>query len=117
MGAPVFNTSFVGQGTRTAKNPMTSPQTGGLHDLMSKGKQIYGTASAVYGYYWMPWYYYDNGADYGGGVYVHIAATECMSHVYSYSEPGGVKSLAGAFAMFCFGVIAIGLVLLDHEHC
>ena len=51
MGAPVFNTSFVGQGTRTAKNPMTSPQTGGLHDLMSKGKQIYGTASTAYGVY------------------------------------------------------------------
>ena len=51
MGAPVFNTSFVGQGTRTAKNPMTSPQTGGLHDIMSKGKQIYGTASQVYGAY------------------------------------------------------------------
>ena len=51
MGAPVFNTSFVGQGTRTAKVPMTSSQTGGLHDLMSKGKQIYGTASSVYGYY------------------------------------------------------------------
>ena len=51
MGAPVFNTSFVGQGTRTAKNPMTSPQTGGLHDIMSKGKQIYGTASQIYGFY------------------------------------------------------------------
>ena len=47
----MFNTSFVGQGTRTAKNPMTSPQTGGLHDIMSKGKQIYGTASQVYGAY------------------------------------------------------------------
>ena len=46
----MFNTSFVGQGTRTAKNPMTSPQTGGLHDIMSKGKQIYGTASQVYGF-------------------------------------------------------------------
>ena len=51
MGAPVFNTSFVGQGTRTAKVPMTSSQTGGLHDLMSKGKQIYGTASTAYGVY------------------------------------------------------------------
>ena len=51
MGAPVFNTSFVGQGTRTAKNPMTSPQTGGLHDIMAKGKQIYGTASTAYGVY------------------------------------------------------------------
>ena len=51
MGAPVFNTSFVGQGTRTAKNPMTSPQTGGLHDIMSKGKQMYGAASTAYGVY------------------------------------------------------------------
>ena len=51
MGAPVFNTSFVGQGTRCPKNPMTSSQTGGLHDIMSKGKEIYGTASSIYGYY------------------------------------------------------------------
>ena len=48
MGAPVFNTSFVGQGTRAPKNPMTSTQTGGLYDIMSKGKQIYGTASTAY---------------------------------------------------------------------
>jgi len=61
--------------------------------------------------------YYSQGMllAYGGGVYVHIAATECMSHVYSYS--GNVKSLIMSFAMFCFGCIAIGLVLLDHEHC
>ena len=26
-------------------------QTGGLHDIMSKGKEIYGTASSIYGYY------------------------------------------------------------------
>ena len=49
MGAPVFNTSFVGQGTRAPKNPMSSTQTGGLHDIMAKGKQIYGTASTAYG--------------------------------------------------------------------
>ena len=51
MGAPVFNTSFVGQGTRTAKNPMTSPQTGGLHDIYAKGKQWSGVASTLYGAY------------------------------------------------------------------
>ena len=51
MGAPVFNTSFVGQGTRTAKNPMTSPQTGGLHDIYTKGKELYGVASTLYGAY------------------------------------------------------------------
>ena len=51
MGAPVFNTSFVGQGTRAAKNPMTSPKTGGLHDIMSKGQKLYGVASTLYGAY------------------------------------------------------------------
>ena len=49
MGAPVHNTRFVGRGTRTAKVPMTSPQTGGLHDIYAKGKQAYGIASAIYG--------------------------------------------------------------------
>lgn len=61
--------------------------------------------------------YYSQGMllAYGGGVYVHIAATECMSHVYSYS--GDVKALIMSFGFFCIGCIAIGLVLLDHEHC
>ena len=33
------------------KCSLTSTQTGGLHDIVAKGKQIYGTASTAYGVY------------------------------------------------------------------
>ena len=58
MGAPVYNTSCVGQGTRTAKHPVTSPQTGGLHDIYAKGKHLYGVAQTLYGAYRMGREYY-----------------------------------------------------------
>ncbi len=51
MVAPLTNTNFVGRGTRSAKMPMASPKTGGLHDIYSKGKQAYGIASSIYGAY------------------------------------------------------------------
>ena len=51
MGAPVFNTRFIGNGSRrNAKNPL-GPQSGGLHDLYAKGQKMYGTASALYAAY------------------------------------------------------------------
>ena len=52
---------------------------------------------------------------YGGGVYVHIGAGECMSRVYPV-----MNNLSLRFAWlvsFVVGAAAIGLVLLDHEHC
>lgn len=52
---------------------------------------------------------------FGGGVYVHIAATECMPRIYS--DKLSVKMRALSLLMFVVGAIAIGLVLLDHEHC
>lgn len=52
---------------------------------------------------------------YGGGVYVHIAAAECMPQVYTWATSLALRS--GAFLAFCIGCVAIGLVLLDHEHC
>jgi len=52
---------------------------------------------------------------FGGGVYIHIAATECMPRVYAkgLSFPSRIAALAAFFV----GAICIGLVLLDHEHC
>ena len=52
MGAPVFNTRFVGNGSfRQAKNPMVTPQRGGLHDMYQKGQKLYGVAQQAYGIY------------------------------------------------------------------
>eukprot|EP00928_Gymnodinium_smaydae_P096979 TRINITY_DN8679_c0_g2_i2.p1 TRINITY_DN8679_c0_g2~~TRINITY_DN8679_c0_g2_i2.p1 ORF type:complete len:471 (-),score=77.04 TRINITY_DN8679_c0_g2_i2:555-1766(-) len=52
---------------------------------------------------------------FGGGVYVHIAATECMPRVYN-PQLSGLARLC-SLGMFIFGAVAIGLVLLDHKHC
>ena len=52
MGAPVFNTRFVGNGSfRQAKNPMATPKQGGLHDIYQKGQKLYGIAQQGYGVY------------------------------------------------------------------
>jgi zinc transporter ZupT len=52
---------------------------------------------------------------FGGGTYLYIAFVECMPKLMS----DGVSALTRALAIFMFmiGAIAIGLVLLDHEHC
>ena len=52
---------------------------------------------------------------FGGGVYIQIGATECMPRVYEYAKTTRLRLLALAF--FVVGALAIGLVLLDHEHC
>merc|ERR1712224_169891 len=52
---------------------------------------------------------------FGGGVYLHVAATECMPRVYS--ELLGLRTRIGCLVAFLIGAIGIGLVLLDHEHC
>lgn len=52
---------------------------------------------------------------FGGGVYLQVGAAECMPRVYE-----GVQSAAErvfCIAAFCVGTVAIGLVLLDHQHC
>ena len=49
MGAPVFNTRYVGNGSmRQAKNPMATPKQGGLHDMYQKGQKLYGIAETAY---------------------------------------------------------------------
>ena len=52
MGAPVFNTRYVGNGSmRQAKNPMATPKQGGLPDMYQKGQKLYGVGQQVYGAY------------------------------------------------------------------
>ena len=52
---------------------------------------------------------------FGGGVYVQIAAAECLPRVYASATTTVLR--LGGLAFFTFGALAIGLVLLDHEHC
>jgi len=52
---------------------------------------------------------------FGGGVYVQIGAAECMPRVFINVQ--NFKERAGALSSFCIGALAIGLVLLDHQHC
>jgi len=52
---------------------------------------------------------------YGGGVYLQIGAAECMPRAYSGAR--SLQSLLACLAAYVFGVTAIGLVLLDHQHC
>jgi zinc transporter ZupT len=52
---------------------------------------------------------------FGGGVYIHIAATECMPRIYN--EKLSVPVRVACIASFILGCVLIGLILLDHEHC
>jgi len=52
---------------------------------------------------------------FGGGTYLYIAFVECMPKLQD-AKVSGLVRLVGVF-MFILGAIAIGLVLLDHEHC
>ena len=52
---------------------------------------------------------------YGGGIYLQIAASECMPKIYQAAKTGQQRFI-GFFAFFV-GTLAIGLVLLDHKHC
>lgn len=52
---------------------------------------------------------------FGGGVFLHIAAVECMTEVYSKATSSCARF--SALLAFVVGAVSIGLVLLDHEHC
>jgi zinc transporter ZupT len=52
---------------------------------------------------------------FAGGTYLHIAFSECMPRVYEAKVSIAVRALA--LVGFILGAVAIGLVLLDHEHC
>lgn len=51
----------------------------------------------------------------GGGLYLYNAAVECLPRVLSTEVV--LRDKMQAFALFAAGVVAIGLVLMDHEHC
>jgi zinc transporter ZupT len=51
----------------------------------------------------------------GAGVYLYIAAAECLPRARSAQE--NTKDKLISLASFVFGVIPIGLVLLNHGHC
>ena len=52
---------------------------------------------------------------FGGGVYIHLGATECMAKCYTRANNLNLRFLV--LLAFAVGATAIGLVLLDHEHC
>lgn len=52
---------------------------------------------------------------FGAGTYIHIGAIECMSVVYNSRLQSG--QTAAVLLAFIVGAVAIGLVLIDHEHC
>ena len=52
---------------------------------------------------------------FGGGVYIAIGATECLPRAAEAANTAKLRIMS--LAAFFTGAIAIGLVLLDHEHC
>ena len=74
MGAPVYNTGFVGTGTRAAKQPLAS-KTGGISDVYSRYKRIEGNARKV--------------AEMGGGLY---GAYQAAKQAYPAIR-GGMQAL------------------------
>ena len=51
---------------------------------------------------------------YGGGIYLYNV-TECIMSVHNHSQTKFDRVLIMLF--FIFGATAVGLVLLDHDHC
>jgi len=52
---------------------------------------------------------------YGAGIYVQIATTECMPKMHAIATTTNLRLIG--FFFFALGCVAIGLVLMDHEHC
>jgi zinc transporter ZupT len=51
----------------------------------------------------------------GGGVYIHVAVAECLSTAKKHEN--GRRDKAYGVMAFVMGVVPIGLVLLNHQHC
>ena len=51
---------------------------------------------------------------FGSGVYLHIAATECMPRIHSAKLSLHIR--VACFILFIVGAVLIVLVLLDHQH-
>ena len=52
---------------------------------------------------------------FGGGVYLHVGATDCLRKMYDPKLTFGERLLA--FVSFGIGAVCIGLILIGHEHC
>uniref|UniRef100_A0A7S2P8A9 Uncharacterized protein n=1 Tax=Zooxanthella nutricula TaxID=1333877 RepID=A0A7S2P8A9_9DINO len=52
---------------------------------------------------------------FGGGVYLYIAAVECMPKIHRLQL--SVQTNGLCLLSFFLGALIIGLILLDHEHC
>jgi zinc transporter ZupT len=52
---------------------------------------------------------------FGGGTYIAIGATECMPRVLELATTNSRR--VSSLLAFIVGAVALGLVLLDHEHC
>ena len=50
----------------------------------------------------------------GGGLFIYNGAAECLPRVLSTEV---LSHKLQAFALFALGAVAIGLVLVDHQHC
>ncbi len=76
MGAPVFNTNFVGQGTRTTK-PVLACKKGGIDGIYASYKDVEGKAQKI--------------AEMGSGIY---GAYQTMRAAYPIFR-AGMQTLAG----------------------
>ena len=76
MGAPVFNTNFVGQGTRTPK-PELACKKGGIDGIYASYKDVEGKAQKI--------------AEMGPGIY---GAYQTMRAAYPIFR-AGMQTLAG----------------------
>ena len=99
---------------------LTDPKQGGLNPFVALGLNFVSGLSVMLGAIVILSAEMDNYATglilaYGGGVYVQVAAGECMPKAYLASRTLKLHCIA----LFCFfiGAAAIGLVLLDHKHC
>ena len=54
---------------------------------------------------------------FGGGVYLQIGGVECMAKISVSCSKCDLTFRLMSLASFAVGAVAIGLVLLDHEHC
>ena len=52
---------------------------------------------------------------FGGGVYIHVGATDCLPKMYDPKLRFGERLCA--FLSFAVGAVCIGLILIGHEHC
>eukprot|EP00933_Yihiella_yeosuensis_P035091 TRINITY_DN2855_c0_g1_i1.p1 TRINITY_DN2855_c0_g1~~TRINITY_DN2855_c0_g1_i1.p1 ORF type:complete len:485 (-),score=87.86 TRINITY_DN2855_c0_g1_i1:245-1699(-) len=98
---------------------LTSPEAG-LSKILALGLNFLSGCSVLLGTIIVLYSDISNSAiglilAFGGGVYIHIGAVDCMPKMYN-SKFNLVQRVSCLFA-FILGAILIGLILLDHEHC